>query len=671
MNWNVDLKWDSSPFAASQNDLARFVINQAMNPYLDKILTEAKKELTVLTPEPEFDGYLSKDRDKAHAQVKALYNALLKHEPELSWTIEPKDQFAWPLKQYIRTPEEVFKEQSADCIDIVCLLASILLKIGLNPLITIAGAANNKAPTHAILGYWLEDKTFPFVKVDWDKVKLSLNSIAFVNVTGVLRGNKKPFVGASAEALASLPLDVQKYIQLPPGAEGHANQFLSSSDAKVFYMVDVRRMYLEDNVPFPVIAIMGTKGGVGKTTIAARMAELIAETNNNVLIIDLDVEGIGSTRFHCDRAKTPFPTVKTVWDYLLPYSQGVSVDISSSDERLWDVTVPYLKEKNLGKIYLLPACPSEWTIDPYNVVANIPAEKRNEILLKEVNAMLQRAAMADDDIGCVIIDCGAQFNPLVSAALYIANYGYVVAIPDSISFNNITDICRVHQARYPKTDVRKIRIIVNRTASDADRERWAFYHPVGFIPDNPDLQKHFFEDSLYFDLGYDDISLEIQRILVRTLQGKDSSLVPNEVDVWIAPWMSQIVERQIPEKMLKSVGFKMRTFFSHAIPLLALVGTFLTGYLYFHSHSTGAEFVATRFATAFGFLLFVSSISMVWFLNHRKKRKLLLEVNKKKYDKQFLQLLLQKGAKGPLNWLRGLLVEAIKYERQELRKQRC
>ncbi len=71
----------------------------------------------------------------------------------------------------------------------------------------------------------------------------------------------------------------------------------------------------------PVVAFFGTKGGVGKTTIARRFAELVtlARSSPNVLLVDGDVHHRGMTVEMT--SQTSF-SCKTVHDYVV--SQNVS-----------------------------------------------------------------------------------------------------------------------------------------------------------------------------------------------------------------------------------------------------------------------------------------------------------------------------------------------------------
>ena len=581
------MRWNSSP-SAEQDDLARFVISQCTSQAFVDILNKAKDELMTLCMDPTFNGYASGSKAKVYTQVNALYNVLHRHQPEVVWSIDPQGRYTEPLKQSIRTLDGVIQERAADCIDIVAIFCSLLIKVGLNPLIAVVGPSQSNIPTHAILGYWLDDRQGLDVKLQWPDVKPHLDDIAFLEATGVLRGPKKPFMNASAEALASLPRDVRIRVPMPPNAIDYTREFLSAPDSKVFYMVDVRRWLTGTAISKPVIAILGAKGGVGKGSITACMAELIAETKHNVLIIDLDLGSSGSTSFHSDRAVGPLPQVKTVYEHLLPYSATKDSGLGSPDERLWQVTPFYLKEKGLGEIYLVPALPTG-AGNRFGIIADIDKEKRNEILRKEVRNIIQRAEMAEHKIDCVICDCGADINPIYSAAFDLANYAFIVATPEKICFENIDPIRRTLLEDFPRTNLRKMRIIVNRITSEAQvREaiiaRWVSYHPTGFIPEDPEFQRSSFLGRVDFDLGYDQFTNAIREILQKTLEGADAELVPTMTGP-LELWWDQIVNRRLPQRILASASFRAKTLFYRVLPVLALVAVILLGYINFHHPS--------------------------------------------------------------------------------------
>jgi MinD-like ATPase involved in chromosome partitioning or flagellar assembly len=469
-----------------------------------RIIHEASYELRTCTRDPVFDGYKTKDQEKVHAQVKALYLALFRHE--LKWALDKRDCLFKPIEsQRLRTPREVFEERLVNCIELAVAFSCLLMKIGLNPLITVVGPTDSDQPTHAILGYRLKDQPFPSVMVGWPTVKSDIDSITFFETTGVLFGSDIPFEDACADALQSLPLDVRRYdIPLPDAVGNRVNKFLSNyPDFKVFYVVDVRQMQ-EINNPY-IIAITGAKGGTGKTVVTTCMAELIAIAKSNVLVIDFDIKHAGSTIFHHARNSTTHSLTpcKTVHDYL--WHEDYQINQSP-----WCVTPSYLEDKGFGKIYLLPARPLVETITT-NQNESLGIDEKIGNMLKYCRTF---------EISCVIIDCADEPSFLVSVASQYANKRFVITTPECICIDYMIRI---------RTDTTKI--ILNQVTSEADKLRCAFLNPVGYIPYNPDLRKHFSAGSLYFGLGYyDDVFFAIHKILEKTLQGTEmeKSLVPDK-----------------------------------------------------------------------------------------------------------------------------------------------
>src|SRR5258708_4508276 len=97
----------------------------------------------------------------------------------------------------------------------------------------------------------------------------------------------------------------------------------------------------------PVVAFFGTKGGVGKTTIARRFAELVtlAPSSPNVLLVDSDVHHRGMTVEMTSR--TPV-SCKTVHDYVAAKR--------ADDVKAANMTGLVKNTKpNSGKLYFIPA----------------------------------------------------------------------------------------------------------------------------------------------------------------------------------------------------------------------------------------------------------------------------------------------------------------------------
>jgi hypothetical protein len=120
------------------------------NPAVDRLIFKASELLTKAGGGRSMNGYQSKNREDAWAQISALYStvgASGRHysEPPASFTNDG---------QKIRTPDRVFSGGIATCIDLAMLLGSCLEQAGLNPVVLIKKG-------HAWVGCWLINTTFP------------------------------------------------------------------------------------------------------------------------------------------------------------------------------------------------------------------------------------------------------------------------------------------------------------------------------------------------------------------------------------------------------------------------------------------------------------------------------------------------------------------------------
>src|SRR5205823_304226 len=98
----------------------------------------------------------------------------------------------------------------------------------------------------------------------------------------------------------------------------------------------------------------------------------------------------------------------------------------------------------------------------YNALANIwPEAKRNEAALKIIEETIARVETMGRHVDCVLIDSGAEQNPLVSAGFAIAKYGYVISSPNPEFRNDIPRLERMHQDRYGDHTINPMNVVVN------------------------------------------------------------------------------------------------------------------------------------------------------------------------------------------------------------------
>ena len=198
------------------------------SPVLKSVIITAKDRMAEITrkrwgkPVAELPAYLPPSEwasDTTHTvgdwvswEVEAIYETL--RELKIPYAVERWDSTV--VAQMIRTPEELLSPNAlgGPCIDLVLLMASCLLRVGLHPLVIIIDN-----PPHAILGYWLDERPFE-EKTPTDEVCPLFQSraeleqymdrlrsrhphldpgIEFVECTGLSQGEDSPFSQARDE----------------------------------------------------------------------------------------------------------------------------------------------------------------------------------------------------------------------------------------------------------------------------------------------------------------------------------------------------------------------------------------------------------------------------------------------------------------------------------------
>lgn len=82
---------------------------------------------------------------------------------------------------------------------------------------------------------------------------------------------------------------------------------------------------MADNSEPTIIAIVGSKGGTGKTSTAANVAHTLAERGHDAVLIDLDPQGTLTKRCDFDRVPDPLIADPVTVEYRLRTREGVSV----------------------------------------------------------------------------------------------------------------------------------------------------------------------------------------------------------------------------------------------------------------------------------------------------------------------------------------------------------
>jgi very-short-patch-repair endonuclease len=125
------------------------------NPVIDRLMFQGGELLSKAACGQTMNGYQSKNRDDAWAQISAIYSAVASINLNYS---EPPASFGTD-GQKIRTPDRVLSGGVVTCLDSTMLLASCLEQAGLNPIVLMKKG-------HAWAGCWLINTTFPTAVFD-------------------------------------------------------------------------------------------------------------------------------------------------------------------------------------------------------------------------------------------------------------------------------------------------------------------------------------------------------------------------------------------------------------------------------------------------------------------------------------------------------------------------
>src|SRR5262245_4806091 len=115
------------------------------HPFVDKILREALNTKVV----DSFTGYQSKDKAEVYRQVYALWQALSQRDFRYSDITTSSAESDTVNSQHVRLIDESINNAQANCVDGSVLLASLLRKVGIEPVLVMV-------PGHCYLAFYLD-----------------------------------------------------------------------------------------------------------------------------------------------------------------------------------------------------------------------------------------------------------------------------------------------------------------------------------------------------------------------------------------------------------------------------------------------------------------------------------------------------------------------------------
>lgn len=178
------------------------------HPFVDKVLREALNEGVV----DSFTGYQTKDPTEVYRQVYALWHALSKRDLRYSSITTSAAENDAVASQHVRMIDESIGNAQANCVDGSVLMASLLRKVGIEPVLVMV-------PGHCYLAFYTDaertqlagfETTLLGSKIDDDATEIE-------GVTDTLgedfadQNSWKTFTAALAMGTASLVENAEKF----------------------------------------------------------------------------------------------------------------------------------------------------------------------------------------------------------------------------------------------------------------------------------------------------------------------------------------------------------------------------------------------------------------------------------------------------------------------------
>ncbi len=224
---------NDAPFAVINRDAQKYLdtswifaayVNEN-HPWIDQLLREALNTGSITS----FTGYLTEQPNDVHSQVFAIWNALQRRGFQYSTITTPTGYSEKVFSQYVRFFSDSILNSQANCIDGTVLFASILRRIGIDPIIVLI-------PGHAYLGFYLD-------KNKQNAAYLETTVIGHTNLRqfvpdGTITGDLSRLMGLPTQNKASLNAYITA-LKMGAGHTGKAGSRFNSQNFPSYKKIDV------------------------------------------------------------------------------------------------------------------------------------------------------------------------------------------------------------------------------------------------------------------------------------------------------------------------------------------------------------------------------------------------------------------------------------------------
>jgi MinD-like ATPase involved in chromosome partitioning or flagellar assembly len=331
----------------------------------------------------------------------------------------------------------------------------------------------------------------------------------------------------------------------------------------------------------PVVVFYSVQGGVGKSTLASKFAELVTmapgreEHNPNVLLVDLDVGAQGLTFRMAGNVRQNYHTIHdAIRQRDASMAQAIPVTGAAP------VTSTLEASRNgpgagrvRGQRYLVPAAPPG-AVGLYDVAAGIDKKTLVDLLTEMIQTLVHT-----HDIACVVIDCPPGLDPYTAAAAAIADRPLLIGRNEETSFQQIWELPDRFREWYSEFQPARQRVIINAVAvTETFGPRSKRYSVLDYIPlvseviqDTEGIPEESRNDfrMLLFEKWVIDI---IQKVL----HGMDY-LIPNAPDVLGEEWADTLRQLNYSERAPAIRRLRLLGHLRWAGAALAVLGVVLVG----------------------------------------------------------------------------------------------
>lgn len=326
--------------------------------------------------------------------------------------------------------------------------------------------------------------------------------------------------------------------------------------------------------PVPIIAFYSVQGGVGKTTLSRKFAELVTAAgrggNNrpNVLLVDFDIDSQGLTFRLADEHR---PNLKTVHDMIAERNVvgAQAINVTGAVSLTGGIS------PDRGELYLVPAAPPQ-AKGLYDNIAKIsPGE-----LLELLQGMIQDLVVPYR-ISCVVIDCAPGAQPHTAAAAAIADVPLLIGRNEDATYAQISSLPERFREWFDEFQPPRQRVIINAVSVkeyyDKRAKQYAVFDYIPMVSDviheteglsRPDSLR-----MLLFEKYVVDIIQEV-------LKGRDD-LVPQAPEVLGQEWVEVLVKLEHCEEAPRMRRLRALRHLRWLGGVLILLGLSLAGAYWF------------------------------------------------------------------------------------------